>query len=260
MADLTPAQRLSAYMTASTQVRERVMTFADLLWGSMDSYRDADINRLVDAIVPRVQAGQIAIANLTAAYVADAAGAAGVPVIIAEVTDGRGVDPNVVYRRPAVTVYSELAAGAQFADAVKAGGLRLTQLIGMDMQMSKVRQFRTSGTAAGFDGFRRTLTGRENCAMCVIASTQRYHIGNLMPIHPGCDCGVTPLKRGEGVSQVIDEALLESTHDHVADFAGVANRGGRAPDYRQLIITQDHGEYGPTLAWRGDAFTGPDDL
>jgi hypothetical protein len=247
-------------MTASTQVRERVMKFAELVWGSMSSYRGADINRLIDAIVPRVQAGQIAVANLTSAYVAGVAGQAGIPVNASEVTGGRGVDPDVVYRRPAVTVYSNLSEGKPFLDAVKAGGLRLAQLIGMDMQMSKVRQFQTSGQAAGFGGFRRELTGRENCAMCVIASTQRYHIGELMPIHPGCDCGVAPLKAGEDVPQVIDESLLESTHGHVADFTGIADRSGRAPDYRKLIVTQDHGEYGPTLAWRGDAFTGPNDL
>jgi len=260
MAEPTPERRLSAYMTASTQVREQVMKFAELVWGSMSSYRDADINRLINAIVPRVQAGQVRIANLTSAYVAGVAGEAGIPVNPAEVTEGRGVDPDLVYRRPAVTVYSELSEGKALSDAVKAGGLRLAQLIGMDMQMAKVRQFRASGQAAGFGGFRRNLTGRENCAMCVIASTQRYHIGELMPIHPGCDCGVVPLKAGEDVSQVIDEGLLESTHGHVADFAGIADRSGRAPDYRKLIVTQDHGEYGPTLAWRGDAFTGPNDL
>lgn len=260
MVELTPERQLSAYMTASTQVRERIMKFAELRWGSMAAYRDADINRLIDAIVPRVQAGQIQIAQLTSAYVAGVAGKAGIPVSVDEVTMGRGVDPDEVYRRPAVTVYSELSEGKLLADAVKAGGLRLAQLIGMDMQMAKVRQFRASGEAAGFGGFRRNLTGRENCAMCVIASTQRYHIGDLMPIHPGCDCGVVPLKADEQVPQVIDEALLESTHSHVADLTGIADRSGRAPDYRKLIVTQDHGEYGPTLAWRGNAFTGPADL
>lgn len=260
MAGPSPEQQLSAYMSAASQVRARVMMFADTYWGSLAAYRDADINRMIDAIVPRVQAGQLQIANLTSAYVAGVAGEAGIPVDPELVTGGRGVDPDVVYRRPAVAVYSELAAGKPLTDAVSAGALRLGQLVGMDMQMAKVRQFQASGLGSGINAFKRVLTGKENCAMCVIASTQRYYMADLLPIHPGCDCGVKPLKPHEEVSQAVDEALLESTHGHVEDFAGIADRSGRALDYRKLLITQEHGEHGPSLRWRGDAFTGPSDF
>ena len=78
-----------------------------------------------------------------------------------------------------------------------------------------------------------------------------------MPIHPGCSCGVEPLD-DPGV-QVIDPARLEQTHSDVADFAGSADRTGRHIDYRKITVRR-HGEYGPTLSWRKDAFTGPADL
>ena len=85
--------------------------------------------------------------------------------------------------------------------------------------------------------------------MCVVASTQRYHRGDLMPMHPGCDCGVQPLPPGLAASQVIDEDLLEQVHQITADRLGVSDRGGRTPDYRKLLTVREHGEYGPTLSW-----------
>ena len=97
--------------------------------------------------------------------------------------------------------------------------------------------------------YRRVLTGRENCALCVVASTQRYYRGDLLPIHPGCDCGVQPLPPGLAVNQVIDEDLLEQVHQITADRLGVSDRGGRTPDYRKLLTVSEHGEYGPTLSW-----------
>lgn len=255
-----PDLRLDAYMGAVTQVRERVLAFSSAFWDGLGSYRDADVERLIQVLVPRVQAGQIQVAQLTSAYLAGVAGESAALVDTSEVTNGRGVDPAEVYRRPAVTVYSELAAGTPFTDAVAAGAVRLASLVGMDMQMSKVRQARRSLERSGAKFYRRVLTGNENCAMCVIASTQRYSTGDLMPIHPGCDCGVKPLRNGEDAPQTIDVALLESTHEHVADIAGIADRSGRAPDYRKLIVTHDHGEQGPSLRWLSDKFTGPSEI
>ena len=119
------------------------------------------------------------------------------------------------------------------------------------MQLAKVRASRQSMRGYPEEGqfYRRVLTGRENCALCVVASTQRYYRGDLLPIHPGCDCGVQPLPPGLAVNQVIDEDLLEQVHQITADRLGVSDRGGRTPDYRKLLTVSEHGEYGPTLSW-----------
>ena len=78
--------------------------------------------------------------------------------------------------------------------------------------------------------------------------------------------------------QVIDSALLEQTHNAISNHLGVSDRGGRLPDYRKLKIMQsddgsvsvsgvgeivkvrNHGEYGPTLTWSNQDFTGPNGL
>ena len=201
-------------------------------------------------------AGQLRIADLTRAYLAQCARELGWKVVLPsidqdEIRGARGVDPRVVYRRPAVDVYTALAAGKPLPQAAAEGRLRLTQLIGGDMQLAKVHASRQSmrGYPAEGQFYRRVLTGRENCALCVVASTQRYYRGDLLPIHPGCDCDVQPLPPGLAVNQVIDEDLLEQVHQITADRLGVSDRGGRTPDYRKLLTVSEHGEYGPTLSW-----------
>lgn len=42
-------------------------------------------------------------------------------------------------------------------------------------------------------GHRRTLGAGPNCALCVVASTQRYGKGDLRPIHYGCGCSTRPI-------------------------------------------------------------------
>lgn len=284
MASLDVLER--AYDAQVHAVRESIVAFGEELWRSLPDYRDRSVERMIAAIVPRVQAGQIQTAQLTNAYLAQYAAELGIkfktPIVrTAEVTSVRGVDPAVVYSRPGSAVYAALSEGKTVTEAVNAGGLRLTQLIGGDLQMGKRNQSRATLRVSGLDTFRRVLTGRENCGLCTIASTQRYWVKDLLPIHPGCDCGVAPLPPGSEFPQVIDPDLLENAHTAVGDHLGIAadgiDRGGRSPDYRKikislsddgtatvsgtsLVSVRDHGEYGPVLTWTDQKFTGPSDL
>ena len=255
-----------SYQRAVEQVRARLLAAADRLWFNMGSYRDADIDRMVSLIVPHVRAGQIQVANLTEAYFAQVGSRAGIDVRY--VTGGRGVPADAVYRRPATTVYTALSDDKPMALAVTEGAHRLGSLIATDLQMAKVRQAQRSLDSAGITAFIRVLTGRENCALCVIASTQRYHVKDLSPIHPGCDCSVDVLPRGfDPAEQVINPELLELTHKVIEQKLGASDRGARelglgkpVSDYTSLIVTREHGEYGPTLSWLDDKFTSAADI
>lgn len=246
-----------AYSAQVHAIRSRLESFARSLWESSPDYRDEAIDRLVAAIVPRVIAGQVRTADLTRAYLLECAKVLGLPahapvVDAAQVVSQRGVDPRAVYRRPAVTVYTALSKGKTPTEAVAAGGLRLLQIIGGDMQLAKRAQSRTTMKSCGVKVYRRILTGHENCALCMIASTQRYWVEDLLPIHPGCDCDVGPLPDGyDPAQQVIDDDLLEQVHQTVEGAAGASDRGGRLPDYRDLVIETTHGEYGPVLEFKG---------
>lgn len=257
MPDLDSLNRLTeAYDSQVHAIRQQITAFGQAYWDSLPHYRASAVEDMIQAITPRVTAGQLRIADLTRAYLAQCARELGWKVVLPsidqdEIRSARGVDPRVVYRRPAVDVYTALAAGKPLPQAAAEGRLRLTQLIGGDMQLAKVHASRQSmrGYPAEGQFYRRVLTGRENCALCVVASTQRYYRDDLMPIHPGCDCGVQPLPPGLAVNQVIDEDLLEQVHQITADRLGVSDRGGRNPDYRKLLTVSEHGEYGPTLSW-----------
>lgn len=257
MPDLDSLNRLTeAYDSQVHSIRQQITAFGQAYWDSLPHYRASAVEDMIQAITPRVTAGQLRIADLTRAYLAQCARELGWKVVLPsidqdEIRGARGVDPRVVYRRPAVDVYTALAAGKPLPQAAAEGRLRLTQLIGGDMQLAKVHASRQSmrGYPAEGQFYRRVLTGRENCALCVVASTQRYYRGDLLPIHPGCDCDVQPLPPGLAVNQVIDEDLLEQVHQITADRLGVSDRGGRTPDYRKLLTVSEHGEYGPTLSW-----------
>lgn len=158
---------------------------------------------------------------------------------------------------------TKLAEGQSLQAALSAGASRAVSLATTDLQLAHTHQARASMSGGGGSGFKRTLSGKEDCALCMIASTQRYHVGDLLPIHPGCDCGVEPIGPGEPAGQVIDPDLLEKTHNWVGEQTGRADAGGRdaglgtGRDYTKLLATREHGEYGPTLTWGRQHFDGP---
>lgn len=261
------------YNRAVADVRARVLSYAQRSWNGLGSYRDADAERLIAALVPRVEAGQKRVAELTDAYLSRlAASQLGISIVrgaVASVSteDLRGVPAETVYRRPFATTYSSLSNGDTVTKAIGSGSERLTDLVSTGLQLAKTHSARQAMSRTGVELFQRTLTGRENCALCVIASTQRYRKGNLMPIHPGCDCGIKTFI-GNPDQQVIAPDLLEQTHAVIRSKLAGTDRGARdlelgkftqtgISDFTDLIVTHQHGEIGPVLAYRGDHFTGP---
>lgn len=256
---------IQAEQATRLQIRDRLVEFSTSLWGGLGSWRDADVDRFVEQIVPRVQSGEMAVARLTDSYLATVTETATVGVTDLSMIRN-GVTPEEVYRRPAKTLYTELAAGKTFSEAQKIATSRLVDLVRTDLQLSMTHQAQSNLGRGGMSMYQRTLTGAENCALCVIASTQRYWKKDLLPIHPGCDCGIAPWT-GED-TWVINQEQLEKVHGMVADRFGGSDRGARVlpgggnprSDYLDLIVTREHGEYGPTLTWKANKFTGPSAL
>lgn len=171
-----------------------------------------------------------------------------------------GVAFEEVYQRPFAEMRTALAQGRSFDDALELGGRRASSLAQTEVQLSRRQAslFARNGND-NIVGYLRILSGAENCALCYVASTQRYTRGDLLPIHPGCDCGEMPIYGNSDPGQVIDEYNLEKAHQQIDQRFGISDRGAREIDYRQIIISE-HGEMGPTLSVRGQKFTGPGDL
>lgn len=252
------------YDALSTSLRSRVVQFVLDAFDSLGGYRDADAAVFVEHVLPTVLAAQAQMGQITDAYlsamIADMLGGAAAPTGVALDEALRGVDPAEVYRRPFVTTWTALSKGRAYAQAVDEGRTRLLSITETDMQLARTHAARQSMQRGGVRYFRRALRGPGNCALCTIASTQRYRVENLMPIHPGCNCKPEPIVGNKDPGQIIDERLLREAHDAVATAVGQSDGGGRTPDYRQVIITREHGEYGPLLAVRRHEFTGPSDV
>lgn len=271
MATVSPEtiRTVNAMISSDALIRARVTDFITRSWTSLDNYRDADIARFIKAVLPVVQGAQWQLAALTDAYLAQVAAqtlggsAAPLGLSTAEVTGTalRGVDPSEVYRRPATQLYTDLSKGKPFQEAVTSGLRRALNIAMTDLQLAKTHSARAVLSQDDrVVGHRRVLSGSENCGICHIASTQRYHKENLQPIHPGCDCGVAAIYGTEDPGQVIDEEHLSEVHDAVAERFGDSSADGRRIDYKKLIIVREHGEIGPVLTIKGQHFDGPSSI
>lgn len=232
-------------------VKKRLTTYAEMTWRGLGSYRDADINRFVELMVPRVLAGQRQVAGLADAYIAAVTGVRSLGVDPALVTGAAvrvGADPDAVYRRPAVEVYTALAAGTPLDAAIAQGANRLKGLVGTDLQLAKRGQVALSMQAGNVQRYVRVLTGAEDCDLCTIASTNTYSTADLLPIHNLCDCDVDVADQGSSAARSLnpDRSAVDASRD------ATSGRGD--------VIVREHGEYGPVLTFAGDDFTGPGDI
>lgn len=267
--------QLAANRQAIRDTRARLIAYATALWFGLGSWNVPDVDRFVAALLPVVLGAQRTTARLTEQQIAllvarfmlappkpvglDLEALAGAPL-------RNGADPVEVYRRPARVVWQALAEGVPLDVAVERGAVRLEQLAATDVQLAKTHAARQVMAATpGTYGFRRVLTGESSCGLCALAATQRYHRGDLLPIHPACDCDVAPLLAPS--EHVLDPAGVAKVHALAREFFGAktdaygASTGSHPEhqpiDFRDFVVVHDHGEYGPVLARRGDHFEGP---
>lgn len=205
------------------------------------------------------------------------------PIVIAPtLTTGEGLRrhaPADYYQRPFREIKWRLSQGKTLGEAVEAGRRRAESIALTDLQLVRTHTARAyaqelnrrppadRGTRGTVVGYRRILSSNPNhCALCVLATTQRYHRENLMPIHPNCGCTVGFVYEHDDRSdrQVIDPQLAQEVHNLVRRDLGESyvDAGGRLGDahYRDILITHEHGELGPVLGVRGQHFTGPAEI
>ena len=265
------ALQIAANRRAATQVRARVLAFVSSSWWALGAWNVPDIDRFVALVLPAVLAGQRSIAQLTDHYLGLVALRHGYELVdtldVDQVTGQalRGVDPEIVYRRGGAEVWGALAAGEPLEVAVERGAARLASVTATDLQLAKTHTARQVLGEQPADrrptGFVRTLEGTSSCGFCALASTRLYHVEDLLPIHPGCDCDVEPYYGDQTL--VVEPAQLERVHALARDFFGTSrasgfDRSSGELDYHDFVIVHEHGELGPVLARQGQHFQGPE--
>lgn len=274
---------LGAYQQQTAAVRDQLAAYIAAVWVSLGEYRRANAAAFVAQVVPVVEGAMAHMQALTGGYLATLTGlTGGTGTPLASRTMGvaqvrNGADPADVYSRPFNLVWRRLHDLApldeqKIQDAITSGQKRAVQMALTDVQLAKTH------TAAdqmkrnrNIVGYRRQLEGAYSCALCIVASTRRYHKAELMPIHPACDCQPVPIMGGEKIDLNLDPALLEAVHATVADqfgadstaarnIRGAFKDNGDSVLYRDVLITHQHGELGPILAIRGQHWVGPGDI
>lgn len=275
---------IAHYQQQTAATRTQLAAFITALWASFAVYRASALAEFVGQAVPVVEGAMQHMQALTSAYLATLnglAGASATPVASSAAVGIRdvrnGADPAIVYGRPFHLVWRQLAAntpldGPKIDAAIQAGLDRAVQTAVTDVQLAKTHTARdTMARNRNVAGYRRQLEGAFSCALCIVASTHRYHVADLMPIHPACDCVPVPIFGGENIDLNLDPATLQAAHATVAaqfgadstaarEIRGAMKDNGRSVLYRDVLIAHDHGELGPVLAVRGAKFTGPGDI
>jgi len=257
-------QLVRQQVSISTALQTRLTAAVNGAWGLLGGLDDAAATEWVTWAVPTVQAAQMVMSANTTAYLA---------AVVAELTGNppdltgtpedlvtgprarKGVEPVEVYQRPVIQARSLVAAGMDPAEALRQAGARAVNLAITDVQSAKLYTAQhVLTTAPGVVGYRRVLSGTHSCGLCVVASTRRYRKADLMPRHPGCDCTPLPIVGDHDPGVVLNRGLLEELHANVAATFGAdaVDRSAGGDPYRALVRVYDHGEYGPTLARRGD--------
>lgn len=260
----------AALARARRSISDSTKRRLQMAWDRLGGYRDKDAALFIEGAVPRVQAAQQQIGTRAAERMNRIATRQSarfnlftIGLTDDQTTNLRGVSPYDVYRRPFVATYTALKRGEPFPDAVARGRTRLGEIVEMDMQQAYSESSRAAMQQLPPDArpqyWRRVLMGEQNCALCTLASTQRYSIETLNPVHPGCDCQVSPVF-DEALDPIPDdEARVQAAHAAVRELTGRAADDGRKVDYRDVMLStvRTHGEVGPLLVKPTDHFDGP---
>ena len=300
---LTPQQRrlVQAHRRSLTELRNVTSNRVRALFDRLDSYRDADVAPFVESVIPVVQRSQEGAARLRAAMVARAVGAPTPTLDLERVTGAavrNGTPPEVVYTRPFRQLWQDLGDRVPFSEAKDRAAQRAGDLASMDVMLASRQSAVESGEAITYNRstranvryWQRVAEGNA-CQFCLLASTQRYKMEDLMPLHDHCTCDVLPLD--SGADQVIDPDLLYRLR---AESVSVTRENGEtyiygekatpnydweskvSPDVKAAVDAQaqadppaadapapavaikEHGELGPVLVNPDHKFTGPYDL
>lgn len=274
-ADPEVAALVRAFDREVALVRQRVLAILRASWLGLGEYHDAQVEPWVVRAASILEAGQTQTAALTDGYLATMesvvltpASPVGVPAQVVSTEALRGVSTTELLGRPAKELYTRLAEAKPFPEALQSSTRRLASIADTNLQLAKTHTTsHVLGTKRHVVGYRRSLKGSQSCALCIVASTQRYRKQQLMPIHPGCDCGVIPIYAKADPGQVINPERLQGLDDKMSDRFGAFSEGARAVPgvtlegssdpllYRNVLVTHDHREIGPVLGVRGQDFT-----
>lgn len=250
------ARAILNYRDVDETLRSNTLGFVERSWESLGSYKDADMARFVRTVVPVVEGAQLRASAMAEGYLRALLGSMGAQGPTVGVTPQqaataalRGLSGQALWERPFHTVWWGLSRGISFDDAKQSGLSRALNLASTNLQLAKTQMSqRVLSANQRVTGYKRVLSGKEDCALCSLAAKNTYHKAELLPIHGGCDCNVAPIVGSVDSSSGIQIPKPSSSEN------------SRLERTSKEIEVQEHGELGPVLTIKGQKFTGPNDL
>jgi hypothetical protein len=210
------------------------------VWGAVDA-SDASLQVFATRASALVGGATRRLGALEAGFLAQYVGRAlgrpraviGAPGALTASSATRGVPDEVLWSRPAHTVWTALQEGHPVDVALQRGLGRATELADTNMQLARTHAARhVLARTKGVRTYQRRPSGR-GCALCHAAARRAYQTDELMPVHPHCRCTIVP-----------------SFSDHPPPLV-------ETDQPTDVLAVHEHGEIGPLLAWAGQDFTGP---
>lgn len=186
---------VDAQIAAQQRLREIVIRAVGNAWKGLGSYDAPDVGRFLAVVIPIIFAAQRRAVSLSDAYVARVLGRGplGVdPEPLIEALRG-DTTPQTVYRRPFVTVWSDLGEGRPYGDAVRAGLARAEAAAAMDVQLAHFAGLQAVQDADPVVRGWRRRADPGACAFCVMIDGAKVHRADASPLHNRCGCGLEPL-------------------------------------------------------------------
>lgn len=212
---LSPAAQLGAARAYAQRAAVIRRTLGDAAVAQYDRLEDySQIDAFLDAIVPLTIAAQRALASILLGYLAVVSGTRGLHLDPEEVSGEavRGTDMREDWSIPSRSLWAALGAGVAFTAAYAAARDDVRTKATTDLAFTQADAMaRLSEQVEGMYGYRRVLMG-EGCDFCITAADQTYNVGDLMPLHAGCNCAVAPLMLTErGVvdpAETLNDSML----------------------------------------------------
>lgn len=284
-----------AHITAQARLQQLAVAGVGRAWDQLSDHHADQVAVFLAFVVPWILAAQRQSAALTTAFiaqaigrppagidvtrvigaairsstpiVADAAAPAPVPSVALPAPTASaaplpaalrgGVPPEVVYRRPFVTVWTKLAENRPLPVAIAAGRAQAVGSAALDVQNTMRHTLVAVGEAnPTIVGYRR-VPNVDACPLCKLVSGRRYLTGVLMEIHVHCKCGVeviTAANRGDFFGKDDNDLAIAPGNEVIRIV-----KHPDTPDAPAPAIAL-HGELGPLLVDGHDHFTGPDAL
>lgn len=248
------------YQAVLLKLRHGAASGVQRAWNRLPAYNEADVAKFTAAAVPIVVAARKQATHLTDAYLSLMLKRPPVGLTVPEIRNG--IDPDEVYKRPFVNVWTALGNRVPYVDAVAAGLARATATAQTDVALtSRAAAVDYAAKDPSIVGWER-VPEDDACDFCLLASTQQYGSEDLMPLHDRCGCTVQPITSSDSRA---GQSVLN--HDLLADLGAKGVKvydGGEVRTYGSTdpagMVVREHGELGPVITKAGDSFTGPDDI